>query len=123
LSPWFDALGGAGSRVDAAVDGAKADRLDVDWLARLAPAVFRFAATRRYLARYIDAVLATVGPDGEPSGALWLCLRFRRWFAPTPRQRAALGAEVDRSRGSSRHATMVAALRKLDAASARTVAR
>jgi hypothetical protein len=119
LSPWFDALGGAGSQCEAAVGGDPADGFDVEWLGKLAPAVFRFAATRKYLARYLDAVLATVASDADPSGALWLCLRFRRWFSPSEQQRARLGAEVERCRRSSRRATMLVALRKLDAASAR----
>lgn len=123
LSPWFDALGGAGAQVDTAIGGDFAGAFDVDWLAQLAPAVFRFPAARQYLAKYIAAVLATLASDVDPSGALWLFLRFRRWFSPTAEQRAIVAGEVDRCRESERHAMMLAALRKLDAAPVRSVAR
>jgi hypothetical protein len=122
LSPWFDALGGAGPQLEAALDGGDADVLDVDWIARFAPAVFRFPATRDYLVRFLGAVIARLAPDTEPSGALWLCVRFRRWVTPSAAQRAVLASQVDRWRGSSRHPAMCAALRKLDTAAGGAVA-
>ena len=124
LAPWFDALGKAGPQVEAALDGGEAESLDPDWLERLAPTAFKYPATRAYLTKYIANVLGLMQADAEPAGALWVCLRFKRWFTPTPDQRARMNDQVEKHKGSQRHAVLVTALDKLDAAApARAAAR
>jgi hypothetical protein len=113
LSPWFDRLAGSRDQIDAVLDGKNATPLDGAWLAKLAPTVFRIPAPRRYLERFFTRVFAMLDGQADPSGTLWLCLRFRRWFRLSNDQLAILDRHVARWRGTPRHPVMCAALRKL----------
>ena len=113
LSPWFDRLAGSQGNIDAVLDGKDVAPLDGAWLAKLAPTVFRIPAPRRYLTRFFTRVFAMLDDKADPSGALWLCLRFRKWFTLSNDQLAVLDRHVARWRGTPRHAVMCTALRRL----------
>jgi len=115
LSPWIGALAKAGPGVDAMLGGDPATALDDEWLGKLAPKVFSFPVAREYLAGFLDRALALLAEGGAISGALVLCLRFRRWWRPSSRQRTLLRDAVNRSEHTHLRPQMDAALAKLDA--------
>jgi hypothetical protein len=116
VSPWFVALSEAGPKIDAARDGEPAAAFDPAWIEQLAPTTFRIPAPRRYLERYLDRMLSKLDGEAEVSGALWICLKFRRWFRPSAAQRAVLEAQVAALASSPRYDHMRAALARLEPA-------
>jgi hypothetical protein len=116
LDPWISTLARAGTLVDAARDGETPGRLDQAWIGKLALTAFRLPAARKYLATYLDRALGLLATGGGIAGALVLCLKFRRWWQPSARQRTMLGEHVSQEHDAHLRPLMDAALRKLDAA-------